>query len=45
MNANIEADNFWDYYTAGLEKGRVLAYRLLTPDQLFISEEEKRMVY
>ena len=41
INANIEADNFWDYYTAGLEKGRVLAYRLLTPDQLFISEEEK----
>ena len=41
INAHIEADNFWEEYTAGLEKGRVLAYQLLTPDQMFLSKEEK----
>jgi len=41
INAHIEADNFWEYYTAGLAKGRVLAYQLLTPGQMLLSEEEK----
>lgn len=40
INANIESDEFWSYYTAGTEKGRVLAYGLLTADEMGMKEEE-----
>jgi len=40
INANIEASDFWDYYTAGLEKGRVLAYKLLTPEEMLLNNDE-----
>jgi len=41
INANIEASNFWEYYTAGLEKGRVLAYQLLTAKEMLMDNDEK----
>lgn len=41
INSNIEAVNFWEYYTAGLEKGRVYAYGLATPDEIRLTTSEK----
>jgi len=40
INANIESEQFWSYYTAGLEKGRVLAYGLLTAEDMCMKEDE-----
>ena len=40
INANIESEPFWSYYTAGLEKGRVLAYGLLTAEEMCMKEDE-----
>lgn len=40
INANIESDRFWSYYTAGAQKGRVLAYGLLTAVEMSMTEEE-----
>lgn len=31
----------WEYYTAGLEKGRVLAYELLSENEMLMSNDEK----
>lgn len=41
INLNIEAVNFWEYYTAGLEKGRVYAHGLAMPDEMSLTNSEK----
>jgi len=43
INSNIDASNFWEEYTAGLEKGRVLAYELLSADKMRMKEDEKQV--
>ncbi len=39
INANLQAEHFWDRYTAGLEKGRLLAFGI-RPSSLNILEAE-----
>lgn len=41
INSNIEASNFWEHYTAGLQKGRILAYQLMPPDEMLLNNDEK----
>ncbi len=41
INANIEAENFWEYYASGLEKGRILAYKLLPENEMQMTREQK----
>ena len=40
INANIESENFWSYYTAGAEKGRVLAYGILIAEEMSMTDDE-----
>lgn len=40
INANIESEEFWSYYTAGLHKGRVLAYGLLSAEEMNLKSKE-----
>jgi len=42
INENIEARNFWEYFVAGLEKGRILSYQLLEPEEMLMNEDEKK---
>jgi hypothetical protein len=41
INANIETENFWSYYTAGIDKGRVLLHNLLSSEEMGFTEKEK----
>ncbi|MCF6256282.1 MAG: HNH endonuclease [Gammaproteobacteria bacterium] len=41
INSIIEETDFWENYTAGLEKGRVLAYQLSSTKEMHINKDEK----
>jgi hypothetical protein len=42
INANLESDDFWTFYTAGIEKGRVLSHNLLTREEMSFTDDEKK---
>lgn len=41
INANVESENFWSYFTAGIGKGRVLSHNLLSEEEMGFTEDEK----
>jgi hypothetical protein len=40
VSRHIESERFWSHYTAGREKGRVVAYGLATADDVNMTDDE-----
>lgn len=39
INANLEAENFWEYYAGALERARVVAYGLITAQEVNLGSD------